>query len=1584
MSSYTFPGPLTQTMYYRRKTMDPSHGWVYIYSNTIKITVVSQNWEDRNYVREHDVVTTGVATWQAVDQLAIGSKLQSTTYLDGLGRPVEKVSRGTATPATTNGTWGDVVQFSKYDAFGRQAVSYLPYTTTTEAGKYKTTAQTEQPQYYTTAYNETSAFSSLTFDNSPLNRVIKVKEPGAAWAAGAGKSVSYDVNTAADDVKIFTVSYVQGSAPTLGVYYLLVYRDGELYKTIYTDENGKQVIEFTSKAGQLVLKKVQLANAPTGPYAGWICTYFVYDDFGLLRYQLQPEAVNFLANNNWDFAAANGSTVLSEWCFQYNYDDKGRVIWKKAPGASPLNMLYDARDRLVYAQDGNQAALATPQWTATVYDDLDRPLLSTLYNTTKTLATLKTDISGAPAYNAITVSNTANNGGSSILVNAYATPLTSTDLNTAATTTVLKYQFYDSYSYPGAKAFNTGYTNLSAYSTTDPNVQAIATTTRFASMLTGAKTRVLGSNTFFGATTYYDDRGSLIQTLEDNLKAGADITTLQYHFDGRVMSTCNDHTTNVTGYTNYKTLTKYLFDKLGRVTSVQKQFGTNALKTISAYDYDDVGRVKTKHLDPGYTGNGGTELESLTYSFNIHNQLTGINKDYALKTPGLYSKWGHFFGMYLGFDNKDNVFARPLLNGQVTGILWSTQGDDAQRKYDYTYDNAGRLTNADFKEKEHTGDVWAANKMDFSVGGYTGKITYDLNGNLLSMLQKGVLPGAAPLTVDDLRYTYNAYSNKLKTVADLMTATSSNGQFGDFKDGSNGSNPDYVYDQNGNVVIDLNKNAKDLNNVVGANGIRYNFLDKPDLIRIAGKGTISIVYSADGEKLQRVYTPEAGTATTTTYINQFVYQAAGAGSATLSYINFEEGRIRVVTPTSQNNGYDMLSVDGNMNLPNSKRGAYDYFVMDYQQNVRMILSEQTHSASNTASMETTRASAEEPVFGQTGAGNEVAATRYPVSGTGWTNSSTGASVSRLGNTAGRNIGPNTLQKVMAGDVVLANVQYFYNTPATGNDPNFVSDVVGSLVQAIAGGPAATALAKGSTAGISGSLNANVPFKSFVQPSTGTGTTPLAYLTVLFFDERFNFIAAADGGAYQQQVAASVGASGASMTFTGLKAPKNGYVYVYVSNQSNTNVYFDNLAVTIAQGNIVEENHYYAFGLKIAAISSRKYQDSYDGTLKNPYQYNGKEMLDDDADLNWYDYGFRNYDPQIGRFMQLDPLTDDYPFLTPYQYASNDPITNIDIDGLEGGSAVGGAAREFSYSYNVAQRFIGLEMVLSSAGRVASTAARTTTLLQTVIKTAGFVVKALEVVNIVSKAVSTEQVGKTYLIIYGNGYLNAFTDQHSLGDGFKREAEALKEKIETSNGFNKHSDAVVVAYAPNAKRFFEATNKTYSSGKIVSLTVFSHGFASSQTNPDYIGGLSLGGEKEGDIRPDGTKVTGAEAQSQYQNYNLREINGTNMSSVNSKNFIADAVCTFYGCNLGGVTSGEAGPGVQWSMEMIKKYSFAQNFANRTNLTVRAYAGSAVFKTVNGRNSYDGTMVMYIDRKTNKVRLSTYKSGATPNVDPKPKN
>jgi hypothetical protein len=51
--------------------------------------------------------------------------------------------------------------------------------------------------------------------------------------------------------------------------------------------------------------------------------------------------------------------------------------------------------------------------------------------------------------------------------------------------------------------------------------------------------------------------------------------------------------------------------------------------------------------------------------------------------------------------------------------------------------------------------------------------------------------------------------------------------------------------------------------------------------------------------------------------------------------------------------------------------------------------------------------------------------------------------------------------------------------------------------------------------------------------------------------------------------------------------------------------------------------------------------------------------------NTYDYGFRIYNPKVAKFLSVDPLTGSYPMLTPYQFASDNPILNIDLDGLEG-------------------------------------------------------------------------------------------------------------------------------------------------------------------------------------------------------------------------------------------------------------------------------------------------------------------------------
>jgi Domain of unknown function (DUF6443) len=784
-SAYTFSTPLAQTTYFRRKTKLSAVN--FIYSNINKITVVSQNWEDLNYIREHNILIPAQADWKAIDQLAIGSKLQSTTYLDGLGRAVQKVGREIALqdPAQPGNLWGDVVQFSVYDAFGRQEKQYLPYTTTTESGKYKTTPLTEQPQYYTAKYNESAAFSKVTtYDNSPLNRALKVNGPGSSWTSSAGNQVAYELNDATDNVQIFTIGYNTTDLPVSHG----VYADKTLYKTNHTDENGKLVIEYTDKAGKLILSKVQLDNVPADAYTGWICTYSVYDDFGQLRFRMQPEAVKWLSSNGWNFAATNGQKVADELCFKYEYDARGRTIVKKAPGAKELKMLYDNRDRVVLMQDGNQRLKSPAQWTANLYDELDRPVITTLYNTTKTVAALQADIDNAVTLTPVTVVNpgnvltdlvinnrvpgttmyTATNSiefvadaagnfesltnddfeakidaaaaTQSITVNtaAYKDPITAADLTNTTVTTILKYFFYDNYTYSSARPFTSSFDNAQAYSVSDP----IAKTDRTISMPTGQMVRVLGTSTFLTSTFYYDEKGRPIQVHEENIKNGFDITTSQYQFDGRLLSTASRHTTGNSGYTSYSIVTKNIFDKIGRVTSLQKKYGNNAFKTIATYDLDDMGRLKTKHLAPGYTNTttGKSEIEALNYSYNIHDQITGINKDYALKTGGVYNKWSNYFGLCLGFDKNEGIFTNTKLDGTVAGMVWNTQGDDAQRKYDFTYDNAGRLTNALFTERQNTTDSWLNTKMDFSVTGHNGKIEYDLNGNLKWMLQKGVYP----------------------------------------------------------------------------------------------------------------------------------------------------------------------------------------------------------------------------------------------------------------------------------------------------------------------------------------------------------------------------------------------------------------------------------------------------------------------------------------------------------------------------------------------------------------------------------------------------------------------------------------------------------------------------------------------------------------------------------------------------------------------------------------------------------------------------------------------------------------------------
>ena len=115
-------------------------------------------------------------------------------------------------------------------------------------------------------------------------------------------------------------------------------------------------------------------------------------------------------------------------------------------------------------------------------------------------------------------------------------------------------------------------------------------------------------------------------------------------------------------------------------------------------------------------------------------------------------------------------------------------------------------------------------------------------------------------------------------------------------------------------------------------------------------------------------------------------------------------------------------------------------------------------------------------------------------------------------------------------------------------------------------------------------------------------------------------------------------------------------YIYFSNEdeANVNVYFDDLKITHTKSKIIQMDDYYPFGL---TFNSFKREDS----KANDFLYNGKEMQDE-LDLNWMDYGARMYDPAIGRWHVVDPMSEKYYGYSPYNYVANNPIMLIDPDG----------------------------------------------------------------------------------------------------------------------------------------------------------------------------------------------------------------------------------------------------------------------------------------------------------------------------------
>ena len=679
---------------------------------------------------------------------------------------------------------GDIVTFRQTDAFGRPSREWLPIPASHTDGAFS--AGSGCLAAAAAYYADEIPYSATSYEPSPLSRVTAETGPGAAWhASGKSRTRSYLTNNNQVD-SLKCMRYTVSVQPYTGVTVRFdgLYALGAVSVACEADEDGHVTLSFTDRCGRLLLIRRRYNSSGVRISND---TYFIYDKRDRLCAVIPPAVPKALGQVS--------DQAMSDFAYLYQYDQRGRLSGRKLPGAGWTYMVYDDADRLVLSQDREMFAKGISIFHA--YDILGRECVT---GTTRRDVDTGTAETGIPGLALCRYTGTGSLGGYEVS----GIPLDEPVLLTA--------RYYDTHAFTAGNA-ELEYSAVPSYGELGGSQRGLATG------IVEARLSSSGICAYDSTAVYHDMRGRAVQTRKTNARGGHDVTMLSLELDGTEAARRHVHTAR--GMQPVGEVTAYTRDAWGRRVMTAHAVDGHTAVTLSTLAYDGVGRMAAKTT-------GGQETSAYTY--NVRSWLTAAAGQrlterlcYNEAVEGLSPALTH----------------RYRWNGTVAACGWTAGGETRQRGYSLLYDGLDRLTEA------YYGEGWNLTAYHTK---YDGKAAYDCMGNPVWIYRK------SPVSVDSVRPSSPSDrlcleydGNRLTHVTDSVTSGHNYEGAFHFADGTD-TETEYEYDENGNMVKDLNRNISQ---------IQYNWLNLPSMIQFGDNTYIYNTHSATGEKLTTQFAIQA-------------------------------------------------------------------------------------------------------------------------------------------------------------------------------------------------------------------------------------------------------------------------------------------------------------------------------------------------------------------------------------------------------------------------------------------------------------------------------------------------------------------------------------------------------------------------------------------------------------------------------------------------------------------------------------------------------------------------------------------------------